>query len=191
MSHPFLPQLPHDWWSPEECFRRFGLPDSLRLQGALCCTDSLTRHLEQQTGQTVSIRLESQLPVLDGQAESCLWDRQHALPPDSVILARSAWLVLGEREWVYAHSQVAVDRLPVAARAAVERGAEPLGSVFLEREGRVERTDLELTRAVVPELARHLGDGAAQTYWCRRSLFRVDQAIRARIFEIFLPDLLS
>ena len=191
MSQPFLPQLLRGWLPPERYFRQFGAPVSLRLRGALSCTESLTRYMEEQTGQGVQVRLESQTPLVNGPWDAILWDHQQRLPPDSVILARSAWLHLAEREWLYAyaHSQVAVDHLSAAARAAIERGEEPLGSLFLEREGPVERTDLELAEAHVPELACHLGHASDRLYWCRRSLFRVNRVIRARIFEIFLPDL--
>ena len=189
MSQPFLPHLLHGWLPPDAFFQQFGAPESPRLRAALSCTDSLTRYLEQQTRQIVRIRLESQTPVVDGE-ENSLWDHQQQLPPDSAILARSVWLLLGDQPWLYAHSQVAMDQLSAAAMAAIERGDEPLGSLFLEREGCVQRTDLELAIAHIPDLARHLGEDEQQAYWCRRSLFRVNQNVRARIYEIFLPALL-
>ena len=191
MPQPFLPQLLKGWLPPEAFFQQFGAPESLGVRGALSCTDSLTRYLEEQTQQTVRIRLESQMPLVAGQGDSILWDRQQKLPANSSILARSAWLLLAQQPWLYAYSQVAVAQLSPEARGAIEQGEEPLGSLFLQRDGSVERTDLELAEARIPDLSCHLRQKDDQKYWCRRSLFRVDQVIHARIFEIFLPDLLS
>lgn len=190
MLQPFLPHLLKGWLPPDAFFKQFGAPHSPHLRAALCCTDSLTRHMEAQTQQTVRVRLESQTPVLDGEEHSILWDKQQQLPPESIILARSVWLLLHDKPWLYAHSQVAIDQLSTAARTAIEQGEEPLGSLFIEHEGRVARTDLELAEAHIPDLAAQLGHQHNHCYWCRRSLFRVNQEIRARIFEIFLPVLL-
>ena len=192
MSHPFLPHLLRGWLPPEAFFQRFGMPDSPRLCAALRCTDSLTRYLEAQTRQTVRVRIENQTPIVEAQDDAMLWHGSHGLLlPDRAMLVRNAWLLLADQAWIYAHSQVAVDHLTAEAKAAIEQGEEPLGSLFLEREGPVERTDLELAEAQVPDLARHLGQAEAQRYWCRRSLFRVNHAVRARIFEIFLPVLFA
>ena len=191
MPIPFFPRLLEDWLPPERLFQTSALPDSPRLCAALNCTGSLTRYLQEQTGQTVRIRLESQEPMLEeGEEDALLWDTCHTLPPDSKILARNAWLVLADQEWLFAHSQVAMAALPIEAREAIEQGEEPLGSLFLEREGSVERSGLELARAYIPDLAHHLGQQTDSIYWCRRSLFCVNHGIHARIFEIFLPALL-
>ncbi|MEO5349625.1 MAG: chorismate pyruvate-lyase family protein [Magnetococcus sp. YQC-3] len=190
MPQPFLPNLLEAWQSPGRYFAQHGAPDSLRLRAALSCTDSLTRLLEEQTGQSVRVRLESQGPLQEGGVNSILWAKQLQLVSQSPVLARSVWLMLGEQLCLYAHSQVAVDQLSAAARRAIELGEEPLGSLFLEREGPVERTDLELAEAHVPDLSARLGHAGEQRYWCRRSLFRVNGTVRARIFEIFLPVLL-
>ncbi|MBF0401507.1 MAG: chorismate lyase [Magnetococcales bacterium] len=191
MRQPFLPQLLKGWLPVDAYFKRFGLPHSPRLQAALSCTDSLTRHLETESHQTVRVRLEHQAPMLDDADESSLWDQQQRLPPQSMILARSVWLLLEDQARLYAHSQVAIDQLSPAAKTAIEQGDEPLGSLFLAHEGKVERTDLELAEAHIPDLAARLGHESNQSYWCRRSLFRVNHEIRARIYEIFLPLLLS
>ncbi|MBF0463419.1 MAG: chorismate lyase [Magnetococcales bacterium] len=191
MSHPFLPQLIKGWLPPDLFFQQFGTPDSPRLHDALRCTSSLTRYLERQTQQTVRVRLAGQSPIVDAAGDAILWTGQQNLPAADAILVRDAWLLLADQAWIFAHSQVTVDHLAAEARAAIERGEEPLGSLFLEREGQVERTDLELALAEVPALASHLGHATGQRYWCRRSLFRVNQSIRARIFEIFLPVLFA
>lgn len=190
MSHLFLPHLLKGWLPPDAFFKQFGAPPSPRLRAALCCTDSLTRYMEKETRQTVRVRLESQTPVSGGQEHSVLWDRQQQLPPESIILSRRVWLLLEDRAWLYAHSQVAIDQLSTAARVAIEQGEEPLGTLFIEHEGRVARTDLELAEAYIPDLAAQLGHARDHCYWCRRSLFRVNHEIRARIFEIFLPVVL-
>lgn len=190
MPLPFFPRLLRDWLPPERFFQMSGVPDSPRLHAALNCMGSLTRHLEEQTGQTVRIRLESQGPILASEEDSILWDSEHALPPDGTILSRNAWLILAGRERLFAHSQVVMVALPMEAREAVERGEEPLGSLFLEREGCVERSGLELARAYVPDLAHRLGQETDTLYWCRRSLFCVNHVTRARILEIFLPSLM-
>lgn len=191
MSLPFIPRLTRGWLPPERFFKTFGEPNSSRLRVALSCTGSLTRHLEKQTGQTVQVRLESQAEVLAWEELSLLWDRCYFLPPESNILSRNAWLLFSGQVRIFAHSQVAVTKLPQKTREAIEQGDEPLGPLFLEREASVARTELELATAHVASLAQHLGQNMDTLYWCRRSLFRVNNDIRARIFEIFLPDLLS
>lgn len=190
MSVPFLLQPLEAWSSPEHLFQTFRAPDASSLRAALVCMGSLTRHLEAQSGQTVHIRLENQTHLSAWKEDAILWDTQHTLPPESDVLSRNAWLVLAHQERVFAHSQVALTHVSREAREAIERGQEPLGSLFLAHEGPVDRSSLELTLASIPELARRLDQEMDTRYWCRRSLFHVNHGIRARILEIFLPPLL-
>lgn len=190
MPLPFSLQLLEGWFEPDHYFQRFGRPDSELLLDALICSGSLTRHLEGRSGQVVKIRLKKQTLIPDWLENPTLWGVRHRLPPDDRILSRNAWLELAGQDWVFAHSQVAVSGLVREARQEIELGAEPLGSLFLQREGLVEREALELAQALIPELACHIGMDEGMSFWCRRSLFRVNGIVRARILELFLPPLM-
>ena len=190
MRLPFVPHLLQEWLPPDRFFQTVCAPESSHLRDALSCTSSLTHYLEQHSGQTVKIRLDSQEPVLEREESSIVWQGYHTLPLEGTVLSRNVWLVLAGRERLFAHSEVAIFDLSAEERAVIERGEEPLGSHFLERGCLVARSRLELTGAIIPDLAHRLDQESDTLYWCRRSLFHVNQGIRARIFEIYLPPLL-
>ena len=187
MPLPFFPRFKNGWQAPDLALRRFGGKLAVSFQSALLCQGSLTRYLEALVQQPVGVRVESQESAWDWQAAPPLWDDCPTPEPQKgEIFLRNAWLELGGQAWVFAHSQVAVADLPPAARQAIERGREPLGPLFMNREARVERQGLQLARAHIPELAARLECPAEQVFWCRRSLFRVNGSLRARILELFL-----
>ena len=183
---PYLPKLLQGWLPPERFFETYDGDVSIRM--ALACTGSLTRYLEEQTGHMVQLKIESQELLSTWEGNARLWNKCHALPENGMMLSRNAWLLLAGQERIFAHSQVVISALPLEVKLAIEQGEEPLGSLFLEREGSVERVDLELAGAHVPDLAVRLGHKADLVFWCRRSLFCVNHQTRARILEIFLPS---
>lgn len=191
MSLPFAVQLFEKWLPPDRFFQTAAAPRSLPLRAALACVGSLTRYLEEQTGQTVKIRLESQERITYPETGSPLWDQRHQLSTQGTLLSRNAWLILADQERIFAHSQIVMRALPEEIQSKIERGKEPLGALFLERQEPVERTDLEVAGAYLPALAHRLGQEHHTLYPCRRSLFRVNRTVRARIVEIFLPSLFS
>ncbi|MEO5340614.1 MAG: hypothetical protein H7837_08870 [Magnetococcus sp. MYC-9] len=189
MTQPYLPQILRGWLPPEQFFLQFECAISGQLRAALCCAESLTHHLQQHTEKLIRLRLESQVPIVRREGDSALWRGHRVLSVDGEFLARSAWLVVDQEVGLYAYSEIAVAELTAEARDAVVLGEEPLGSLFMEREGPVGRTELELAEATIPDLAVCLRHRPGQKYWCRRSLFQVNRMIRARIYEIFLPSL--
>ncbi|MBF0152792.1 MAG: chorismate lyase [Magnetococcales bacterium] len=157
------------------------------MQEALVCKNSLTRHLEALSGSPLRVRLERQTLCRAWQDDSPFWSELHRLPTGDDILVRDAWLSVDRQELILAHSEMPLGGVAPEIRAAVDRGEEPLGIVFQEREGEVSRQHLELARMCVPEVARRLGLASAEVFWCRRSLFLTGFTVRARILELFLP----
>ncbi|MBF0426176.1 MAG: chorismate lyase [Magnetococcales bacterium] len=156
------------------------------MRRALVCEESLTRHLESLLGHPLRVRLEGQAFRPAGFEAPNLWGAAYRLPTGDPILVRDAWLGVGQRDLIFAHSEMVLTGIAPEARDAVERGEEPLGSLFQELEGAVRRESLELTRVAAPMLAGHIGAPSDQAFWCRRSLFLTGVTLRARILEVFL-----
>ncbi|MBF0183849.1 MAG: chorismate lyase [Magnetococcales bacterium] len=188
MEPHFVMQPLHGWLVPEEYFAAFGKPVRKQLCAALSCRDSLTRYLEQSGQKPVRIRVQKQAYHTIDDSDNFMWAAQQTLPIGTTILSRSAWLLQQEREQLFAYSEVVMAQLTEAARNALELGDEPLGSLFLERDGLVQRSDVQIAECRIDHPALPFTTEGQQTYWCRRSLFQVNQKIRARILEIFLPE---
>ena len=186
MPLPFAIAFPHGWRQPEPFLAAHGDRLTGLMGEALCCNGSLTRHLEKQAGHPVRVRLEGQERIPEWAAEPALWNG--GPPPSSGgdVLLRNAWLELAGRDWVFAHSQVAVAGLTDADLRVIDQGEAPLGSLFLDRDDQVRRPELELALARSPELAARLGQPPEQPFWCRRSHLQVNGIFRARILEVLL-----
>ncbi len=189
MPLPFPSRFPHGWKHPDAFLAIHGGDLGQTMREALCCNDSLTRHLETLAGHSARVRLERQELVPTWEVEAALWNGNHVPPPPGEVLLRNAWLELAGRDWIFAHSQVAMSDLTTSARQVIDQGVEPLGSLFLEQDGLVSRQGLELALAHSPALAARLQQPADQLFWCRRSRLQVNGHFRARILEIFLSSL--
>ncbi len=184
MPLPFPMHFPHGWKPPEPFLALHGGDLGATMREALRCDDSLTRHLERLAGETARVRLESQELVPAWVEDAALWNGDQP-PPAGEVLLRNAWLELAGRDWIFAHSQVAMTDLADSARRVIDQGVEPLGSLFLERDGPVTRQGLELALAHSPALAARLEQPAERLFWCRRSRLQVNGHFRARILELF------
>ncbi|MBF0371635.1 MAG: chorismate lyase [Magnetococcales bacterium] len=182
----FSPHLKEGWQEPQHLLEAEGHGLSPRLRAALGCTSSLTRHLENAWQEPVRVWLESQELSPKWVNEPPVWEARHQLPQRGDVLLRNAWLGMGAKKWVFAHSQVAVADLAASVWAGIERGETPLGALFLDREDRVSRLGLELTLARAPQFAHNIGLSGEVPFWCRRSLFVVNGSPWARILEVFV-----
>ncbi|MBF0096127.1 MAG: hypothetical protein HQM04_07200 [Magnetococcales bacterium] len=186
-NSPYALKLLHDWQEPERYFACHASPHSMRLRAALCCLDSLTLHLQQSAKIPIQVRIEKQYRLPNGSAGSNVWwSGQRLLPVSMPILSRTAWLLQEDRELILAYSELSLQNLSDDLCTAIEEGEEPLGLLFHERSGVVERTDLQIAQANVPELALRNQEDLQTAYWCRRSIFQVNSQFRARIVELFL-----
>lgn len=188
MAIPYSLQLVEGWQEPARLLDRCGAELPARCHEALAHAGSLTRYLEEEWGEQVAVRLESQNLVPGWEETPLLWNGRHNLPADGQVLLRNAWLVVGGRDLVFAHSQVALAGLADPLRLAIERGTLPLGSLFRELEEEVGRARLELALVRSPQLARQAAIAPDRLLWCRRSLLNVGRGPRARILEVFLGE---
>ncbi len=191
MPHFFSLRLLNEWQHPEAGLEPLTAALSPTMRDALVCTGSLTRHLEDLLGETIEVRIIDQDHQSRWEHNPTLWGSQHTLDSDRGVTLRSAWLRVGDKKILLAHSQLAIETLSESTRQAIDEGRLPLGSLLLQEENALERQKLELARAVIPDLARQLGEDEDRVFWCRRSLFLVNGAVSARILEIFLTDLYS
>lgn len=195
MSIPFTLHLQLPWQDPEFLLHHRGGDLPMVQRSLLACRGSLTRHLESLAGQTMGVRLARQewiataeVDTLPAWVHPSPWEGLRPLSGDRAILVRDAWLTITDQEWFFAHSQVAATDLPADLRQAIEAGEQPLGSLFLEQQGAVDRLDLALNLATAPILAQQKHLPTDHLFWCRRSLLSVADIPRARILEIFLPE---
>ncbi|MBF0160091.1 MAG: chorismate lyase [Magnetococcales bacterium] len=189
MSLPFVLQFRHPWQSPHPLLIQHQATLADPLRAALLHAGSLTDYLEQLWQQPVVVRLEQQqvataLAVSD--SDDPVWSGYPLLDSSAGLLSRAAWLHVAGRDRLFASSQLALAGLSQSLRDRIERGQQPLGTLFLEQAASVARERLELALVTAPQLAQRLDQPAEQLFWCRRSLFYAGTA-RARIVEIFLP----
>ncbi|MBF0623035.1 MAG: chorismate lyase [Magnetococcales bacterium] len=173
------------WQGPQASLADQQSQLSVPLMAALSCTGSLTRQLEKAWQRPVNVRLEQQKRQ-SGPEESTLFDG-YALEQSGPVLIRDAWLTVDGTDRIFAHSQILLSDLPQSIQDPLEAGEIPLGALFLQRNERVRRQQLELARARIPALAERLDVSDRTVFWCRRSLFQVETGVRARILEVFLP----
>ncbi|MGN7612280.1 chorismate--pyruvate lyase family protein [Magnetococcales bacterium HHB-1] len=162
-------------------------------QSLLLEMGSLTRCLESYWQAPVRVNLLRQEAISDIRQSDypdfmiAIWqDDQRSWQQD--LLLREAWLMVADEAKVFAHSQLALSGLPKTIRQQILQGEKPLGPLFLDEGFSVARDCLQIAPIKSPELSLHLGLGEEQVFWGRRSLFRVDGVVRARIFELFLGE---
>ncbi|MBF0213974.1 MAG: chorismate lyase [Magnetococcales bacterium] len=192
MSLPFPLQLLTPWLAPDPFPVLADLPVAPRFQELLSSTDSLTRRLERLTGLSSRVRLADQSPcsaLRDREEGGRLWSPEYRIPDSGIDLDRKVWLTFGERDLLFAHSQLALSGMAPAVRQAIERGEEPLGSLFLARDAQVNRLHLMLAVCHAPALAQAARLPEAHRFIVRRSLFLVAGESCGRILELFLMDL--
>lgn len=188
MAIPYSLQLVEAWQAPERLLERFGDGLPPRCHDALAYNGSLTRYLEQEWGEPVAVRLESQQLIPGWEEVPLLWDDRHDLPVAGQVMERNAWLLVGGQDLVFAHSQVGLSGLDEPLRSAIEQGEQPLGALFRQLEEEVGRARLELALVRSPQLARKANLPTDRLLWCRRSLLNVGAGPRARVLEVFLGE---
>ncbi|WP_130470076.1 chorismate--pyruvate lyase family protein [Candidatus Magnetaquicoccus inordinatus] len=176
-----------EWLTPHEYFNKFAFPATHNLELALKCNKSLTKFLENLLNTNISVSVENQEELKPNLNRTELWGKV-SIPENSPIIARSAWLISNNKRVIYAYSEIAVTMLDRSAKSAIESKIEPLGSLFLNRANDVERTNIKVTQAKNVNLSLVLSLDLNTVFWCRRSLFRVDHQLSARILEIYLPE---
>lgn len=184
----FSVRILEGWQPPEHLLTRHDKGMNPSLRQALACQGSLTRHMEHLWLQPVGVRLEGQSAMSGFLEDAILWNGAYQFPVRGLVLHRDAWITVGGRDRVFAHSQLAVADLPKEMRRSIDAGDRPLGAIFLEQEQTVVRESLELALTLVPEVARKQGLPDQSPFWCRRSLLRVNGQRQARIMELFLPS---
>ncbi|MBF0293858.1 MAG: DUF98 domain-containing protein [Magnetococcales bacterium] len=179
------------WLAPEPFPDLGGRAISESFQAVLGSTDSLTRRLEILTGASGRVRLEEQATLPEWEDLPEVWTPEYRMEPPGPILTRNAWLALGERDLLFAHSQLLLAGMEETTRQAIQRGEQPIGSLFLARDERMRRQRLQLALAISPVLAARQGLPGDHPFFARRSLFFVADALRGRILELFWSDLSS
>ncbi|MBF0310812.1 MAG: DUF98 domain-containing protein [Magnetococcales bacterium] len=185
MLLPFDFRLREAWDDPVIALKRGDAVLTELFRGALTSTASLTRVLEESWGGPVRVRLERQRVQEELPEDGLLWGECHHLSGPGRFLLRDAWLGHGETEGMFAHSEMRVEGLSPAVLSEVNRGQSPLGLLFPEEGKRVRRLALQVTRGDSVQLTTRLGLPGPCPFWCRRSLFCVDETVVARIFELF------
>ncbi|MBF0444346.1 MAG: chorismate lyase, partial [Magnetococcales bacterium] len=132
------------------------------------------------------IQLINQEHHQDWEDNPNLWSKQHTFKSKKGVTIRNVWLQVGGENILFAHSQLALNSLTASTRHDIKEGRLPLGSLLLQSENAIERQLLEITQAVIPELAKDIGSDEERVFWCRRSLFLINGAVSARILEVFL-----
>ncbi|MBF0194559.1 MAG: chorismate lyase [Magnetococcales bacterium] len=186
MPHLYTLQLLNPWQQPEVLLENPALGCSADLKSALKCTGSLTSHLENQFKQTVEIQLINQEHSQDWENNPNLWSKKHTFESKKGVTLRNVWLQVGGDNILFAHSQLALNSLTSSTRQDIKAGRLPLGSLLLQSENAIERQLLEISQAIIPDLATDIGSAKDRVFWCRRSLFLINGAVSARILEVFL-----
>jgi chorismate-pyruvate lyase len=186
MPHLYTLQLVKPWQQPDVLLDNPSIECSPNLHSTLKCTGSLTSHLENQFKQTVEIQLINQEHHQDWEENPNLWSKQHTFDAKKGVTIRNVWLQVGGENILFAHSQLALNSLTASTSHDIKEGRLPLGSLLLQSENAIERQLLEITQAVIPDLAIDIGSDEDRVFWCRRSLFLINGAVSARILEVFL-----
>lgn len=186
MPLPFSAQFLDPWQTPSSLLHERGGNLSPLFKGLLLWDGSLTQRLEEMFNHPVAVRVDGQIFVPEWLQEPEIWGSDSLPPTKNGILLRDAWLIAGNGFRVFAHSQLSVDKLAQANIQAIQRGAQPLGYLFLEQNDRMERKQLALCRITMPNPEKSIDKTDMAVFWCRRSLFHVNGNLRARILEIFL-----
>ncbi|MBF0447702.1 MAG: chorismate lyase [Magnetococcales bacterium] len=189
MSQLFNFQFLTPWQNSDQPFNSQPAQLSNHLRSALVCSTSLTRHLETRLKQTIEVEIIEQVNLQSWEDNPQLWGEQQDLPDPESVTYRNAWLIAGNQKLLFAHSQLVTSGLHESILKQVKEGNLPLGSLFLQHEKTIERKQLELAQARIPALATRLGEEVERTFWCRRSIFLVNNLPFARILEVFLTDL--
>lgn len=178
------------WSDPMPFSNPQDLPISEEIRDLLHWEGSLTQRLEEVTGGKITLQLLNH-DIVSAWPDSVHFAGTFATsPPVTNILVRDAWLLVDGKRLVFAHSQLVLNDLPHRDREAILAGQQALGHLFMENQDRLSRVHLQLNRLQtknVPYLATFWGNHVC---WCRRSLFCVNGLLRARILEIFPPDVL-
>ncbi|MBF0178434.1 MAG: DUF98 domain-containing protein [Magnetococcales bacterium] len=177
------------WFAPEPFPDLGGSAISESFRAVLGSTDSLTRRLELLTGASGRVRLEEQATLPEWEDLPEIWPPEYRMEPSGPIMTRNAWLALGGRDLLFAHSQLLLAGMEETTRQAIRRGEQPIGSLFLARDEQMRRQRLQLALAISPALAARQGLPEDHRFFARRSLFFVADALRGRILELFWSDL--
>ncbi|MBF0414935.1 MAG: chorismate lyase [Magnetococcales bacterium] len=183
-------QFSENWSEPMRFSCHPGFPINAEIRDLLCWEGSLTERLEKATGSKINLQLINH-DIVSAWPDSVYFKGTLiSLPAVTDILVRDAWLLLDGRRMVFAHSQIVLSDLSFKDREIILAGQQALGHLFMDNQGRLSRVHLQLNRLHtkdVPYLASYWGRNPC---WCRRSWFCVDGLLRARILEVFPPDLL-
>ncbi|MBF0160639.1 MAG: DUF98 domain-containing protein, partial [Magnetococcales bacterium] len=179
MSLPFALQFQHGWQSPHPLLLQYQATLTEPLRASLLHTGSLTDYLEQLWQQPVVVRLEQQqvaTALAVSGPDDPVWSGYPLLDSSAGLLSRAAWLQVAGQDRLFASSQLALAGLSQSLRDRIERGQQPLGTLFLEQAAAVARERLELALVTAPQLAQRLDRSEEQLFWCRRSLFHAGTA---------------
>ncbi|MBF0605890.1 MAG: chorismate lyase [Nitrospirae bacterium] len=177
------------WQTPDSLLSQKGehleppLRDLLRWRG------SLTQRLEDSIGQRVELQLINHTHLSSWPNDDRIWPECNISLSADAILIRNAWLVLGGHRVVFAHSQIVLSDLPESDRRTIVAGHQALGYFFMEQNSQLKREHLQLNRMVSQNSPIFSDFAGTQPCWCRRSMFYVNDLLRARILEIFPPVL--
>lgn len=173
------------WCPPDDLLSQEGQHLEPPLRDLLQWRGSLTQRLEDIIGQRVELQLINHAHLSSWPNDDGVWPDPTSATAAGAILVRNAWLVLGGKRIVFAHSQIVLSDLPEADRQSIVAGHQALGYFFMEKNSQLKRENLQLNRMICqnsPILSQFCG---ANPCWCRRSMFYVNDLLRARILEIF------
>ncbi|MBF0347826.1 MAG: chorismate lyase [Magnetococcales bacterium] len=173
------------WSDPDQLIAQKGIGLSPPLQDLLRWRGSLTQRLQDIIGERVELQLINHDRKSSWPNDDCFWPRMDPSPCHGDVLIRNAWLVLGGHRMVFAHSQILLDGLPDSDRCAIAAGNLALGYLFMEKNGLLKRENLQVNRVSCHHFNLLATFGGGQPCWCRRSMFHVNDDLRARILEIF------
>ncbi|MBF0148235.1 MAG: chorismate lyase [Magnetococcales bacterium] len=179
------------WSDPDRLIADQGTHLSSLLQDLLTWRGSLTQRLENRMGKKVELQLISHDHVHSWPDDGDVWKGSDAFDPDTAMLVRNAWLVLGGNRLVFAHSQIVIDNLPESDYHSIKAGNQALGYLFIANNGQLTRKDLQLNRILLSDSPLFSDFRTMNPCWCRRSLFHVNDVLLARIIEIFPPVIRS
>ncbi|HIJ85217.1 MAG: chorismate lyase [Magnetococcales bacterium] len=173
------------WSEPDQLLAAWGENLSPSLRELLTWRGSLTQRLEDIIGERVELQLINHENQSSWPQNTPFWTQPDANELGVDILIRDAWLVLDGNRYVFAHSEIVLNDLPVSDRQAIMAGDQALGYFFMEKNGRLKREWLQLRRIFTQNSSNFLKFGGTAPCWCRRSMFHVNERLRARIVEIF------